>query len=247
MHSKKPKIGITLSETQESDSYRWPARKRFDFLKREYYEAIFMAGGIPILLPNADPPSALDELIDMLDGLILSGGGDLSPQNYGQTPLSGNTEQPKMRDAFELALAAKAFTRNWPVLGICRGHQVINVALGGTLFQDLSCIPFKIQPHADPQQTAQIFHDVTIDSDSRLFSIVGAESIQTNSSHHQVIDRLGRGLKAVAFAPDGVIEAIEHPDSEFVIGVQWHPEGIVQKEHSVKLFKALVDNASRLM
>jgi putative glutamine amidotransferase len=247
MRSNRPKIGITLSEVQEAPTYRWPARKRFDFLKREYYEAIFAAGGLPVLLANADPPSNLDELTDLLDGLILSGGGDLHPQTYGQAPLSEHGEPTKARDRFELALIEKALLRKWPVLGICRGFQALNVAFGGTLYQDLSCIPQKVLPHADPQQTGQIFHDVTIDNESKLFSIIGAESIQTNSSHHQALDRLGQGLKAVAFAPDGIIEAIEHPGHEFVLGVQWHPEGHIDRDHSVKLFKALVDCARKLM
>jgi putative glutamine amidotransferase len=246
MHTNKPKIGITLSETVYSENYRWPARKRFDYLKREYYEAILKVGGMPILLPNVEPPTAIDEVIDTLNGLLVTGGGDLEPATYGQAPLSGNTET-NARDAFELTLLEKAISRKWPVLGICRGHQALNVALGGTLYQDLTCIPFKTLPHADPQQTGRIFHDVTIDSDSKLFAVIGAESIQTNSSHHQTIDRLGRGLKAVAFAPDGVIEAIEHTASEFVLGVQWHPEGIFESEHSLKIFAALVENARRLM
>jgi putative glutamine amidotransferase len=246
MHSNKPKIGITLSETQYAETYRWPARKRFDYLKREYYEAILIAGGIPVLLPNTEPPSAIDDIVDILDGLLITGGGDFEASTYGQTPLSGITET-NARDAFELALIDKGLSRKWPILGICRGHQALNIAAGGTLFQDLSCVPFKTQPHADPQQTGKIFHDVTIDSDSKLFKIIGSETIQTNSSHHQVIDRLGRGLKAVAFAPDGVIEAIELSAADFVIGVQWHPEGHIDREHSVLLFKALVEKARQLM
>jgi putative glutamine amidotransferase len=246
MRSNRPKIGITLSEARYAETYRWPARKRFDYLKREYYEAILLTGGMPILLANTEPPSALDQLIDELDGLLITGGGDLEAATYGQTPLSGTTEI-NARDAFELTLIEKALPRNWPILGICRGHQAINVALGGTLFQDLSCVPFKTLPHADPQQTGKLFHDVTIDSESKLFKVVGLETIQTNSSHHQVIDRLGRGLKAVAFAPDGVIEAIELGSANFVIGVQWHPEGHIDRDHSIRLFKALIENARQLM
>jgi putative glutamine amidotransferase len=246
MHTNKPKIGITLSETVYSENYRWPARKRFDYLKREYYEAILKVGGLPILLPNTEPPSAVDELIDTLNGILVTGGGDLEPATYCQAPLSG-TAEANARDAFELTLIEKALSRKWPILGICRGHQALNVALGGNLYQDLTCIPFKTLPHADPQQTGKVFHEVTIDSESKFFAVVGAESIQTNSSHHQTIDRLGRGLKAVAFAPDGVIEAIELVASEFVVGVQWHPEGIIDMEHSKKLFAALVKNARQLI
>ncbi len=247
MHSKKPKIGITLSETGEADTYRWPSRKRFDYIKREYYEAILAADGVPLLLANTNPPTALDAIIDELHGLLLTGGGDLHPQFYDQAPLTEIADPTTARDNFEIALILKALERNLPILAICRGHQVLNVALGGTLVQDLSCLPFKAQPHADPQQTGKIFHDVTIDPESRLFAVIGEEMIQTNSSHHQVVDRLGKGLKAVAFAPDGVIEAIEHIDHEYVIGVQWHPEGIAEREHSRKLFKSLVENARQII
>lgn len=247
MRSDKPKIGITLSETGESAVYRWPARKRFDYVKHEYYEAILAVGGIPVLLANTNPPSALDDIIDELDGLLLTGGGDLHPQFYDQAPITELTDPTSARDNFEQALVHKISERHRPILGICRGHQVLNVALGGTLFQDLSCFPSKTQPHADPQQTGKIFHDVTIEPESRLFSIIGAEVIQTNSSHHQLVDRLGHGLKAVAYAPDGVIEAIEHTGQDYVIGVQWHPEGIADRDHSRKLFKSLVDSARQIM
>jgi putative glutamine amidotransferase len=247
MHSKSPKIGITLSETGEKDSYRWPTRKRFDYIKREYYEAILAAGGMPILLPNADPPSAIDASFNELNGLLFTGGGDLHPKYYLQAIQSDDVDPDLARDNFEMELLARTLAHNLPILAICRGHQVLNVALGGTLFQDLTCLPFKAQPHADPQQTGTVFHDVTIDSESRLYAVIGEEMIQTNSSHHQVVDRLGRGLKAVAYAPDGVIEAIEHTDHEFVIGVQWHPEGIADRTHSQKLFKSLIEHARRLM
>jgi putative glutamine amidotransferase len=247
MHSKRPKIGITLSETGGADTYRWPSRRRFDYIKREYYEAILVADGIPVLLANTDPPSALDVIVDELHGILLTGGGDLHPQFYNQAPLNEIADPTTTRDNFEMALISRVLERNLPILAICRGHQMLNVALGGTLSQDLSCLPFKAQPHADPQQTGKIFHDVTIDPESRLFAVIGEEMIQTNSSHHQVVDRLGQGLKAVAFAPDGVIEAIEHTGREFVIGVQWHPEGIAEREHSRKLFRSLVENARQII
>ena len=171
MRSNRPKIGITLSETGESDSYRWPARKRFDYVKREYYESILAAGGMPVLLPNANPPSAIDDIIDQLDGLLLTGGGDLHPQFYDQAPISELSDSTSARDNLEQALVLKILERHRPVLGICRGHQVLNVALGGTLYQDLTCFPSKTQPHADPQQTGKIFHDVTVEPESRMMII----------------------------------------------------------------------------
>jgi putative glutamine amidotransferase len=243
MHSKSPKIGITLSETNENPTYRWPARKRFDYIKREYYEAILSCGGMPVLLPNTEPPSALGAIVELLDGLLVTGGGDMHPGHFGEKPHSRLGTITPARDNFELALVEEMLEHRKPILGICRGHQVINVGLGGTLFQDLSCLPHSALTHADPEQTGKVLHNVAIDEDSRLFKIIGSASIETNSSHHQVIDRLGRGLKAVAFASDGLIEAIEHQDFEFVIGVQWHPEAIMEREHSQRLFKALINKA----
>jgi putative glutamine amidotransferase len=243
MHSNGPKIGITLSEARENPTYRWPARKRFDYVKREYYEAILASGGIPVLLPNTEPPSDLGALIELLDGLLVTGGGDMHPGNFAQEPHPKLGPTSVARDNFELAIIEQMLEERKPILGVCRGHQALNIALGGTLHQDLSCLPHPTLVHADPQQTAKINHNVVIDETSKLFGIIGSSSIETNSSHHQVIDKLGRGLKAVAFAPDGVIEAIEHEGFKFVIGVQWHPEGIMEREHSRRLFKALINGA----
>jgi putative glutamine amidotransferase len=245
MHSKKPKIGITLSETREEPFYRWPARKRFDYLKREYYEAILQAGGIPILLPNVETPSSLGPIIESLDGLLLTGGGDMNPAFYAQTPHPLTYEPTPARDNFELAVFEQMLELRKPILGICRGLQVINVALGGTLYQDLTCINRPTLTHADPDQTTKVFHKVAVDSDSLLFRIVGAAEIETNSSHHQAVDELGRGLRAVAYAPDGIIEAIELDGFDFVLSVQWHPEGIIDRDHSQMLFTAFIDQASK--
>jgi putative glutamine amidotransferase len=247
MHSKKPKIGLTLSETLEEPFYRWPARKPFDFIKQDYYKAIVQAGGIPILLPNVEPPETLNPLIESLDGLLITGGRDMSPSYYGQTLHPETSEPTAGRDKFELAVFEQMFESRKPIMGICRGMQLINVALGGTLFQDLTCIPRQTLTHADPEQTAKVFHEVTILPESRLYHIINSTKIETNSSHHQVIDELGRGLKATAFAPDGIIEAIEHVDFDFMISVQWHPEAIIDREHSQKLFSALIEQASKLM
>ncbi len=236
-----------MSAVNEDNFYRWPARKPFDYLKREYSEAIIQAGGIPVLLPNIAPPSALDPLIDSLDGLLATGGGDMDPVHYAQKPHPKLGEIVSARDNFELALIEQVLEMRKPILGICRGHQILNVALGGTLFQDLSCLPRETLAHADPQQTAKVFHRVSIRPGSLLAEILGTSEIETNSSHHQVIEELGRGLEAVAFAPDGIIEAIEHKGFDFVLSVQWHPEGIIDREHSQKLFAALIERSSRLM
>ncbi len=243
MRSKKPTIGITISGANASDKYRWPAKKEFDFLKREYYQAIIKSGGLPILLPNAENRDIIKSYLESIDGLLLTGGGDLHPRYFGQKAHEKLSRTYKARDYFEMAIAELALKMGMPIMAICRGHQVLNVVLGGTLYQDLSCIPHKTLAHADPDQTARNFHSVKIVKGSNLHKIIGSLSIQVNSSHHQVIDRLGRGLIASAFAPDGLIEAIELPGAEFVLSLQWHPEGIFNRAHSKRLFRAFVNKS----
>ncbi len=245
MRSKKPKIGITLSEMLEDRSRRKPTWKPFDYLKREYHEAVQKSEGIPILLPNTYDPSLAEEIIGMIDGLLLTGGGDLHPSYYGQEPHPKLTETTRNRDSFEMAMARLALEANMPIMAICRGYQVLNVTLGGTLFQDLSTLPKGVGEHADPGQTARIFHEVAIMPGSLLHRILGSELIETNSSHHQVIDKPGEGAVVTAFArEDQVPEAIELGGKRFVVGVQWHPEAIFDRVHSRKLFEALIQ-ASR--
>jgi putative glutamine amidotransferase len=243
MHSKRPKIGISLSETKEVANPRWPSRMRFDWLRRDYYEAILMAGGVPILLPNAEDISQVEPLFELLDGLMITGGGDMDPSHFGQIPHPKLGETTAARDNLELAVFHYMFEHRKPILGICRGHQVINVALGGTLHQDLSCLHHSTLKHVDADQSGLVFHKVEITPNSLLSKITGSESIETNSSHHQVVDVLGQGLTAVGFAPDGVLEAFEHSDYNFLVGVQWHPERITDREHSSKLFKYFVDKS----
>jgi putative glutamine amidotransferase len=167
----------------------------------------------------------------------------MHPFYYNQKPHKKLGEVTAARDNLEMMALSQAMKDRKPILGICRGYQVINIALGGTLFQDLSCIAEKILDHADPRQTGKVFHRVRVVKNTRLYGIVNSAAINTNSSHHQGIDKLGKGLQASAFSSDGLIEAIEHSDFDFLIGVQWHPEATIKREHSRRLFKAFVDKA----
>ncbi len=245
MPSKKPKIGITLSEAEGSDVNRWPLRRGFDYIKQQYYQAILKSGGIPILLANVEQRYAIKSFLESIDGLLITGGPDLHPKHFNQKPHKKLSRTTEARDRFELEAIKIALRINLPILGICRGHQALNVAFGGTLHQDLSCIPAKKVAHADPHQTGKVFHRVKIEKGSRLHDIIGRTAIQTNSSHHQAIDKLGDGLQASAFAPDGIIEGIEHPGFNLVLSVQWHPESIYGRTHSKKLFNAFVTEAAR--
>jgi putative glutamine amidotransferase len=244
MHSNKPIIGITLSEAEAVNSVRWPLRGGFDYLKRQYYEAVLKAGGIPVLLPNVEDTLAVETFIELVQGLLVTGGPDIHPSYFGQKPHQKLTRTTVARDRFELLAIKLGLKKRIPILGICRGFQVLNVSFGGTLYQDLTCIPGRVIRHADPKQTGRVFHKVRITEGSQLHHIIDRLSIEVNSSHHQAIDTVGKGLSATAFSADGVIEGIERPASDFVIGVQWHPEGINRRTHSKRLLSAFVTQAA---
>lgn len=246
MHSEKARIGITLSEAEAVDQVRWPLKSGFDYLKRQYFQAVLNAGGVPVLLPNVEHEGAAESLIDVIDGLLITGGADIHPGYFGQKPHKKLSRTTAARDKFELQAISLALKKEIPILGVCRGLQVLNVSFGGTLYQDLSCIPRRILRHTDPGQTGKVFHKVEVSRGSKLHRITGRSSIEVNSSHHQAIDVPGEGLRATAFSTDGVIEGIEHADFDFVIGVQWHPESIYRRTHSKRLFRVFViESAAR--
>lgn len=241
MPSKEPKIGITQSATDLAGVYRWPSRYAFDFLKTEYHRSISDAGGIPLPLVNAFDIKVMKEYMELIDGLLVIGGDDMDPKYFGQKPHKSIIMTSPRRDNFELKTIRLALNKNIPVFGICRGHQVINIALGGTIYQDLSCAPFKTLKHADPKEKKNRFHTVKIEKGTILSEIIGGGSIEVNSSHHQIIDKIAKKLVASAYSSDGVIEGLEGPDYRFLVTVQWHPEMISRRAHSKKLFKAFVD------
>jgi len=245
MRSKKPKIGITLSAANRFKKWRWPSRYGFDYLKREYHKSIINAGGIPILLANTSEISIIKEYIESIDGLLVSGGEDLHPKYFGQKPHKSITLSAPERDNFEIKIIKLALKNNIPVFGICRGFQVINIALGGNIFQDLSCAPFKALRHADPKEVGDVFHKIKIEKNTLLSEIIGAGRIEVNSSHHQIINKIGKRLKASAHSPDGVIESLESPDFRFLLAVQWHPEMISKRFHSKRLFNAFIEECRK--
>ncbi|RLE57100.1 MAG: gamma-glutamyl-gamma-aminobutyrate hydrolase family protein [Candidatus Methanomethylicota archaeon] len=234
----KPVIGITCSYSWDREVY---------LIRENYVEAVVRSGGIPIILPateNAD----INKIISMIDGLLLSGGGDIDPYIYGEAPTPRLGRVDPVRDLFEIGLAKKAFEMEKPTLAICRGIQVLNVAAGGTLFQDLSSQLKNTIKHrwysqggydAPPSHPA---HLVRISKDSKLYKIFGREILRVNSFHHQAVKRIGEKFKATAWAEDGVIEAIEYLGDTFILGVQWHPERMINGE-MIKLFKAFIEAA----
>ncbi|BBX03202.1 gamma-glutamyl-gamma-aminobutyrate hydrolase [Mycolicibacterium moriokaense] len=235
----RPVIGLT-TYLQQAQTSVWDVRA--SFLPAIYFEGVGLAGGISVLLPPQPVDDDIAErVLDGLDGLIITGGRDVGPASYGQDrhPATDEpVEDNRMRDAFEFALVRGAIRRGMPVLGICRGAQVLNVALGGTLHQHLP----DVIGHTHHQQGNAVFSTSSVRTvpGTRLASIIG-ESSDAQCYHHQAIDRLGQGLIVSAQDGDGVIEAVEIPGDNFVLAVQWHPE---ERLDDLRLFAAAVQAAA---
>jgi len=229
---RRPLIGITVNRDYD--------RGRL-WLPYAYSRRIEEAGALPLLLPPMDDPAAAAALAGSLQGLLLSGGGDLAPLYYGENPHPLLDEVDPQRDAWEYALAGAALARHLPVLGICRGLQLLNVLLGGTLIPDIS--RGGSMQHWQKAPRSYPSHSVEILPQTRLAEILGEGHIAVNSFHHQAPGAVAPGLKKAAVAPAGVIEALEDPRHPFLLGVQWHPEAL---EHpaSALLFRAFVDAAA---
>ncbi len=212
-------------------------------LGESYIRAIHRVGATPIIIPPTLQSPDIPSLLSNLDGLLLSGGEDIAPRHYGQKSEAWMGRVDEVRDMSELGLIKAWLAMGKPLLAICRGHQVLNVALGGTLFQDISkSLPDALDHAYVPARPMEItVHPVKIELQSQLATIMGGITIDVNSAHHQAIHAPGAGVRVVAYAPDGVIEAIELPQYHFCIGVQWHPEAMVKvSETMLPLFSAFV-------
>jgi len=231
----KPLIGLTSSRILNSDGLPTFA------VNEPYARSVSMAGGIPILIPlNIGNPD-LDMLLGKLDGIIFTGGYDIDPTKYGGQPNRKVTHIDQERDETEIYLVQAMVERNKPFLGICRGLQVINVAMGGSLYEDL--------PEQFPGDTLHdnhhkprdfLAHAVKVESGSRLAQILSQEEVKVNSLHHQGIRKLGSHLRPTAYSPDGLVEAFELPGSKYGLAVQWHPEELQAHEAQRLLFQAFV-------
>lgn len=221
------------------------------FLMRSYSSALTAAGAVPVLLSPDMNDGMLDECLERLDGLLLAGGNDMAPELFGELPIPQLGEVNPLRDDFEMRIIPKAFALGMPILGICRGIQSLNAAMGGTLWQDLpSQYRTKNQssPIAHSQTRPGIYtsHSVDVKKDSLLYTLCGAESIRVNSFHHQAVCKAAPGFVETAHAPDGVTEAIEHPSHPFCLGVQWHPERYYDRAaDAMQLFSAFAQAALR--
>lgn len=230
----KPIIGIG-SDVQHVEGKRDRA-----FIYTTYIDALRHAGAIPVLIPP-QPENAV-EIVEGLDGILLAGGDDCDPALYGEESLPSVEPMDACRQSNDLALARVARERGIPTLGICLGLQVMNVAAGGTLVQDIdSQIETEIRHASDPEGRA--LHDVLIEKGTRLAGILPAAELNVNSSHHQAIKDVAGGLRVTAYAPDGVVEGLEDPHHPFYIGVQWHPEDMSGEGSASSLFGAFVEAA----
>ncbi len=212
-----------------------------------YTRAIQRAGGTPVVLPPIMHEDDWPSLLRKLDGLLLSGGEDIAPAAYGQEQQAWTGRIDETRDYAELGLVERWLSLDRPLLGICRGYQVLNVSLGGTLLQDIMTERSDTLDHAyvpgRPMETT--VHEVRIQAESHLARALGGTRFSVNSAHHQAVSEPGRGLDVVAYAPDGIIEATELPHHPFCLGVQWHPEAMLRHSTSMlPLFKAFVEATS---
>lgn len=236
MTQRRPIIGVT--------TYGRDARGFFG-IDVEYVDAVRRAGGIPILLPPGELYQ--DDILERLDGLIISGGGDVEPAHYQGADHAAIEYVDPERDASEIELAQRVVETGLPALNICRGAQVLNVALGGSLIEHLPDeVGNEIEHRATPE--GYVYHPVVVEPDSRLAEIVGQREINSASWHHQAVRRLAPGLKPVAFAADGTIEALEMPEHPWLIAIQWHPENLAAADSvQQRIFDALVEAAARNM
>jgi putative glutamine amidotransferase len=237
-----PLIGITTYHRQPK------GEAVLNSLSTAYTQAVIRAGGVPLLLPVDLAEVGLEALSVRLDGLLLSGGGDVLPERYGGQPHSKVGSVDIRRDDLEITLVQMAARQGWPFLGICRGIQVLNVALGGTLYEDIEDQrenslqhDYDIYAHLPRDHRA---HGVNLAPDARLAQITDSQQFMVNSLHHQGLRDLAPDLRAVGWSPDGLVEAVELPGHPFGLGVQWHPECIPDSAESQALFAAFIKAAS---
>lgn len=220
----------------------WDDDKNSIWMLPGYLDGISMAGGIPLILPLLTEGGDLEQLMNMCDGFLFTGGHDVSPRMYSEPPMEGKISSCKKRDEMESFILKEAIDGNKPILGICRGMQFINAFLGGTLYQDIPTqFPTDIEHHQDPPYDIPL-HTVDIIPGTPLYHCLGVERLAVNSYHHQAVKEIAPGLVTMAVSPDGLIEAFCMPSHRFLWAVQWHPEfSYISDSNSRKILSAFVE------
>ena len=238
-------IGITCSMEHAASGRKCPTSQAFDYLNRSYYEAVEESRGLPVALLNTKRMGLVGHYLEMVDGLLISGGNDVAPAFYEERKKAKKINVTKERDLFEIALVKQAKAKRVPILAICRGMQLVNVALGGSLYQDFSLEKSFLDHTLEGSTVYNKRHSVMIDEESELFQIVGKKKLMTNTSHHQMVKKVASGLVPVAWSePDGVVEGIEPKGDYPILCVQWHPE-LMRDKGSKALFDWLIRSAQQ--
>jgi putative glutamine amidotransferase len=240
-------IGITADIAKVPANGNKPPPEPALFLPRRYCRAIYGAGGMPVILPPVASRSALRKILRRLDGIVISGGNfDIHPSFYGEKPIAALGAINQERTEFELTLIDEALKHDMPLLGVCGGAQAINVVLGGSLYQDIATQ----LPNADEHEQGakpQSGHRIKIHNATHLRRIVRTGALKVNTTHHQAVKTLGKGLVVNATAQDGLIEGIESPCHKFVMGVQWHPEALALRDsRQRRIFSTFISISRRL-
>lgn len=234
-HSMKPIIGI-LTEVDEN---------LVTSVKKNYISAIERSGGLPLVLPYVEDDAILDGIVNACHGFFFTGGKDIDPAIYGEVKKKTCDETQPYRDDLEFRAFKKIFDSGKPILAVCRGAQLVNIALGGTLYQD---IPTEVNTELVHRQTEGEFeysHDVNIKADTPLYTLIGAERIKSNSFHHQAIKKIGEGLKVMATADDGIVEAVYYGGQRYLRAYQWHPERLYcADEFNRSIFYDFINNCA---
>lgn len=231
----KPRIGIVVCGLQENRQ----------FVTDPYIQCVRYAGGLPLILPLVKSNSAIAEYTALCDGFLFCGGGDITPLLFGEEPRPGIGGTDIILDIFQIRLMKKVLETEKPVLAICRGIQILNVACGGTVYQDISLQPGESLNHMQSADKKDVSHKVFV-TDRTLLSRIAGRFLYTNSFHHQTLGRLGRGLIVSGQTSDGTIEAVEMPSKPFVVGVQWHPECMYRTNSGMReLFHRFVQRCAR--
>ncbi len=240
----KPIIGLSGSLlTHKGKSFSGYLRA---FTNEDYVRAVVTNGGVPFILPVSEDEEVIKKQVALLDGLIITGGHDISPTCYNEEPLMKLEETLPARDTFDRLLFKYAIEKNIPILGICRGFQMMNVYFGGTLYQDVSYNKDIYIKHNQIDGPKIGTHSIEIEEDSKLYQAIGEKNILVNTFHHQVLKDLSKDLRVVARAKDGVIEAVEHKSYDYMLGVQFHPEMLFEVDSRMNnLFRQFIEKSNK--